>query len=146
MDSALPICSFSSYFGLKLETRNPALGQKLFCCIFIWLLQCFQRKWHPVLSKNLSQTSSSRLREMRNKMLREIQSVISVSVHSIQVSLSAWTPLENVYSITIRSSTRAKGFPQLGKKGGFVFFGVFSRFFFFFFLDKWLTPFDLWKN
>lgn len=61
-------------------------------------------------------------------MLREIQFMSSVSVHGIQVSLPGWS-LGNVYSITITSSTRARGFLQLGKKGGFVFFGVFGRFF-----------------
>lgn len=62
-------------------------------------------------------------------MLREIQFVSSVSVHRIQVSISGWSPLGNSYSITITSSTRAREFLQLGTKGGFVFFGVFCRFF-----------------
>lgn len=54
MDSAFSIHSFSSYFGLKLETRNPTLGQKLFCWIFMWLLQCFQKSRHPVKYKSFS--------------------------------------------------------------------------------------------
>lgn len=35
-------------------------------------------------------------KKMRNKMLREIQFVSSVSVHRIQVSLSSWSPPGNV--------------------------------------------------
>lgn len=75
-------------------------------------------------------------------MLREMQFVSSVSVHRIQVSIAGWSPLGNSYSITTMSSTRARGFLQLGMKGEFVFFG----FFVYFSLVIWLTHFDMWKN
>lgn len=74
------------------------LRQKLFCWILISLLQGFQKGWHP-LSTNLSWTSFSRRRQVRNKMLRETQFASSVSVHRIQVSISGRSALGNSYFI-----------------------------------------------
>lgn len=140
MDSAFSIHSFSSYFGLKLETRNPALGQKLFCWIFIWLL--VSRKADILLSINLSWTSFSRLRKWGTRCSEKF----SLCLLSAYTKFRFPSQVGLLWEIHIPSQLQAplelEDFLSLVRKVGLWSLGFFVDFS----LVKWLTQFDLWKN